>query len=710
MIGCWFCLALLAPPAWTGGWPRYTALVWQYRTPPPGEALARALALSGFGGIHLDNGVPDGLLSFAKDHGTPFYVDHAAGKGDLYLKPGEWQEFAKQYKQTRGLAERPNSLSDPATFARLQQRLEQNIPRARTGPVLAYAFDDEISTTSFTSPADVDWSPYARAEFARWLPIAYGTLAALNESWGTSYTAWDQAEPLPTDALRPCHGQPFPAWNLARWADHREFMDASFADLLARLTAVANELDPAHPAGFVGGQAPAAYGGYDYGRLTEAVQFMEAYDLGATNELLRSLFGPDKPHVQTFFASQDPVQDRWFLWYYFAHGNRGLIAWPAWGEQSWFAADGTPDPRVAALQPTLTELQGDLAPLLVGAAYGPAQVALYYSQPSLRVSWFMDIEPHGGSWVNRSSSLNNDNASDLWNRWAWVKLLEDLQIPYDFVTDRQVAAQGLDPGRYRAVILGRTLALSDAEAGSLQRYAAAGGMVLADYLPGVFDGHGKGRPTGALDELFGVARDPAVGVLDGRTVAEVNGELYQQPLAERLSYDGALRWQSDVLYERGLRATSGVAEGQAGGSATMVRHGRAAYLNLTPVPYVTARHHADGDRWRDRVGRLLASADVQPLAQVQVAGRPAVGVELLRWQAPGEVVYAVVANPLRQASIDGPGRMAVQLSAQPVELRLDFGRMVHGLRNLRTRQSFGDVTAVTDAWVSCEANLYAAQD
>lgn len=712
MIGCLAtALLLAAPPAWSEGWPAYAALLWQYKTPPPGEALARALRGSGFGGIHLDNGVNDALLNFAIDRRLPFYVDHAAGKGDLYLKPAEWQAFAQEYKQTRGLAARPNSLCDPATFERLKQRLEANIPKARRGPAVAYAFDDEISTTSFTSPADVDWSPHAQVEFRKWLALTYGAIAALNEQWGTAYTAWEQAEPLPTDEVRPQHRQPLSTWNLSRWADHREFMDASFADVLARLTKVANDLDPTRPAGFVGGQAPAVYGGYDYGRLAEAVQFMEAYDIGATNEILRSLFGPEhKPHVQTFFSSKNPVQDRWFLWYYFAHANRGLIAWPAWGEQSWFAADGTPDPRIAALQPTLTELQSRLGPLLTNADYGPAQVALYYSQPSLRVSWFMDIEPHGGSWVNRSSSLNNDNATDIWNRWAWVKLLEDLQIPYEFVTDRQVAGRGLDPQRYRAVILGRTLALSDEEATALRRFSEGGGTVIADYLPGVFDAHGKARSEGSLDELFGVRRDLDAGVLNGQTLAEVNGEHYQQPLAERLSYDGALRWQDDVAYERGLAAADGVSEGQAGPSAVMIRKGRAVYLNFTPLPYVLSRYEAGGQRWRERIGRILAAAGVRPLASVTVAGQPAVGVELLRWTTADAVIYAVVANPLRQASINGPGRMEALLSDQPQALRIDFGRTVHGLRNLRTGAMIGDREVLADDWVSCEANLYAAAD
>ncbi len=51
----------------------------------------------------------------------------------------------------------------------------------------------------------------------------------------------------------------------------------------------ANGLDPSVPGGFVGGQAPSAYGGYDYAKLAKKVQFVEAYDDGSAPEILRSL-------------------------------------------------------------------------------------------------------------------------------------------------------------------------------------------------------------------------------------------------------------------------------------------------------------------------------------------------------------------------------------------------------------------------------------
>ena len=63
--------------------------------------------------------------------------------------------------------------------------------------------------------------------------------------------------------------------------------------------------------------------------------------------------------------------------------------------------------------------------------------------------------------------------------------------------------------KYKVLILPATLCLSDAEAREIKKFCSAGGTVIADYLPGVWDQHGKGRADGGvLDEMFGVRHDP----------------------------------------------------------------------------------------------------------------------------------------------------------------------------------------------------------
>jgi hypothetical protein len=698
-----------------GRWRRFEVLVWQYKTPPPGPEAKRLYDSLNLHGLHLDNGFPDTLFQFVKENNYVYYVDHAAGKGDLYLNRAEWDAFAQQYRQDRRRPVRPRSLWDPALRARLKQRLRENITRARTGRVLAYAFDDEISVTSFTTPADVDWSPEGLARFRDWLKTEYDSLDHLNREWATNFPRWEAVEPVGVDDLLPLQARRFDRWNLAPWMDHRRFMDSAWAELLAELTREANLLDPTVPAGFVGGQAPAAYGGYDYARLAEAVQWMEAYDIGGTNEILRSFWGTARPRAQTYFLTENPAADRWFLWYYLVHGNRGVICWPESKSGPWFRA-GEARPDVRALADTFREVQGPVSERFASAAFEHDGIGLYYSHPSLQVSWFMDIQPHGRTWVNRSSSLNNDNATDLLNRTAWMKLLEDSGFQYNVVSYRDVARRGVEAlTGYRVLILPRTLALSDAEAAAIRAFVARGGTVIADYLPGVFDQHGRARARGALDEVFGVTRDPAAGVLDGNGIAEVNAERYQRPLGERVAYDGARRdRQGMVLYERSLRsagpaAAEEVVEGSAVGVASPFEQGTARYLNWTPLPYLWARAAAAGEAYRARLRQQLTrrgAAALLPRARVLAGGKELPLAERLFWRQGGRTYLCLVWNPLRMARVDAAGGLEGLPNGGPLPITLELRDPVGSLRNERTGAALGGGTRFADTWTPYEANIY----
>ncbi|MGD8237953.1 MAG: beta-galactosidase trimerization domain-containing protein [Armatimonadota bacterium] len=697
---------------WADKWSRFVILVWQYKTPPPGPEAKAAYKSVNLRGIHLDNRFSDALLNFARQNDYNYYVDHTAGKGYLYLRRDEWKTFSDAYKANRKRPVRPRCLRDPKVMQAMKDLIRGNVTRARTGPVVGYAFDDEISVTSFTNPADLCWSAACLAAFREWLKGQYGTIDRLNAEWDTRLASFDEAEPLHVDDLRSVHELPFDQWNLARWADHRSFMDTTFADVLADLTKYANSLDPSVPAGFVGGQAPSPYGGYDYAKLCEAVQWMEAYDIGCSNEIVRSFFGQSKPHVQTHFSAYHPNSDKWFLWYYLVHGNRGVICWPDRNGKPWFEG-GTARPEIRAMAGTYEELQGPLGQIFVNAELVHDGIAIYYSQPSIQVSWFMDIKPHGGTWVNRSSSLNSDNATDIINRWAWVKLLEDCGLQYEFVSHRDVADGQLANDEYGVLLLPRVLAMSDAEAATIRRFVENGGTVIADYLVGVFDEHGKARPKGALDDMFGVAHDFSKGVLDGEHIAEVNGERYNRPLQERLNHDGALRFDELVLYERGLRATTGNPVTQVGGAAAIVQNevgqGTALYGNLTPIAYLLARFGPGGDSYRRAFTAQMGQAGVKPRVRVFEGETELPNVERLIWQKDGQFYLCLIWNALRNSSIDGVGldRSVIDGPARTITVRLSGP--AQSIRNLRTGKSLGPGTEFQDTWLPCEANVYQVQ-
>jgi len=694
-------------------WDRFLILVWQYQTRAEDDlALYREAGLRGF---HIDRGAGRAAgVDFARREGLPYYVDHAADKGYLHLTDGTGKASVLRKKT---VLPRPFSLADPKTMDILKGHLAKNVAVTKQGPVVAYAFDDEVSLGSFTSPSEVDGSPPSVAGYREWLRKTYGRVEALNAVWGASYRDFAEAEPASFEAVRAAHmAPPLARWNLARWMDWRSYMDTQFADCLAVLARYTNALDPATPAGFVGGQQPAPYGGYDYAKLARAVQWVEAYDIGGTCEILRSLWRwpQRRPYVQTWFSTGDARRDAWFLWYYLVHGNRGVIAWPDKGG-SWFHYKGGGlAPFIRENADTIREVQGEVSrPLLdPDTRFDADPIALFYSHPSVQASWAMDASVHGASWPNRSSSLDNKCQTAGRNRVAWMKILEDAGYQYQVVTGDEVAAGALQKDGYRVLILGRAVALSAAEAAAIRRFAEAGGTVVADHLAGLLDAHGVGRAAGgALDDLFGLRRDEAKGYLDGRAIAEIDGERYAKPLLDRLNYAGALRHEGVVVYERGTQAAAGAqAAARVEGADVLIRRpvgkGRAVYLNLTPVAYndLAARTGALGEVWRRIAGGLLAEAGLAPRARVLAGGKPVPLAEMLFWRRGDTLWLAIVKNPPRDAAVDSAGSLEGTFG-EPAEVEIALARPVTAVRNLRTGERMPDGDRLRLTWKPWEALL-----
>lgn len=698
--------------AFDKAWDRYTVIVWRFKTPPVGPELKASLESAGIHAVHLDggkNGVSPETVKFLQETGFRGYLDHAAGKGYLHLVPPE----SNQVKAQREPVARPNCLSDPATMEAMKALIKKNVDAAKTTKVVGYAFDDEISLVSFTTPCDTCMSPYCLPKFRKALQAAYKTVDGLNEQWGTQYKSFDEVGIVGAEQTRLAnHPKPLNQWNLSGWGDSREFMDGVFADCLKELVKYTNGLDPTRPAGYVGSGGPTAYGGYDYEKVCQSIQWIEAYDIGGSDAILRSLM-PRNPRVQTWFDNGSVEKNKWFNWYYWAQGNRGQIIWPATNEVSPWFEPGKARPDIQALRPMLEETQGDhLGKMLVGAEYATDGVAVYLSQPSIRVSWFIDIIPHGETWINRASSYNNANDTAHWNRYGWMKLLDDCGFTYNFVTPGQVTSGGLM--KYKVLILGRALALSDGEAKAIRGFAQGGGTVIADQLCGVFDEHGKNRSgRGALDDLFGVTHNLEAGLMNGKVLYEVDAEKFgTDPIEQKVStaYEGAPKWKGLVAYERGLGVAEGAkATAEVDQVPVVVRKGKAVYLNLTPVAYTYERYTPKQTYWPDLIKGLLAEAGVQPRAEVinAQANEPELITQCLYWKVDGgKTALCLVKGLFRSAQINAAGQTQGNISNEPTKIRLVFANPVKGLKNERTGKVLGDGKEFEDTWVTCEANVY----
>ncbi|MCD6429857.1 MAG: beta-galactosidase trimerization domain-containing protein [Deltaproteobacteria bacterium] len=703
-------------------WQHFRVLIWPYRTDVQTDLpLYRHL---GLGGFQIDRGAgKHGQVKLAGVEQFPYYVGHVADKGILHLTG----ENAKKVTSRRTPLQRPFSLADPEVTKLLKHHLQQNITDVRSGPVLAYAFDDEISLGWFTNPADVDTSEASLAWFREWLQDVYGSIAALNNEWDETYNTFTEVVPVGFEKVRKrVSGKPLSNWNLAPWIDFRHFMDFQFAAVLAELTKAANRLDPRTPAGFVGGQAPGPWGGYDYALLSRAVQWVEAYDLLGTNELLRSWWNRERrPRMQTFFASGNPKRNSWFLWYYYLHGNQAVICWP----EGWFTKkDGCKviAPHILELEKTFRELQGSVGEIISDqqVVFDPDPIGIYYSHPSIQASWVMDAMVHGSTWSRRLSSIDNKNQSAGLLRNVWCKTLEDLGYQYDFISYLDVLEGQADLGRFRVIILPKTVCLSQKEVRALESFVRQGGILVADYLCGVMDEHGRGRKQGILDSFFGLVRDEMAGYLGGTGLSEIDGELWEQPYEDRFpAYRGASLYKGLPVFERGL---SGRRERQnekekaplrsaAPGLNCLIENklglGRTVYLNLTPLLYWSPKHRSGkyGDAWRHEVGRILQQAGLKPRVEISENNNSvqACMLESLWWRKDSRHFLGIIKNPIVRGSTDSLEKDETACSFDGVqsELSLRFQRPVH-LTNLRTGKKMGLGTTFTDSFRPWEGNLY----
>ena len=696
-------------------WKRHALLVWQRRTDVRKDApLYERVGLRGF---HIDHGAGKGeLVRLSREKNYPYYVDHAAGKGILHLTGDD----AERVRRTRDVVERPNSLADPRTIARLKETLRQNVAATKGGLVYAYAFDDEISLGRFNSPTEVDGHPRSVAWYRAWLEDRYGKIGALNRAWGSSYGSFGEVKPASFEDVRQGNRQPpLRRWNLSPWMEWRHFMDYQFAFVLGELTRHTNSLAPGIPAGFVGGQAPSAYGGYDYALLSRAVQWMEAYDINGTAEILRSFWSrPRRVRMQTYFTRDDFYRNSWLLWYRLAAGHQANIGWP----EGWFVTDpasGKREPS-AALQkvaPVIREVQGPLSEFLTDpdTELDTDPIGIYYSHPSIRAGWAMDAITHGKTWISRSSSLDGDNSASGYLRVSWCKLLEDLGYQSRYVSYLDLEEGRGDPLKdIKVMILPQVSCLSDKETAALRGFVERGGTLVADTLCGVLTRTGRGRPRGALDDLFGIARDESKGYLDGKTLVEIDAERSGRPLEERLhAYDGSLRHGDLIVYERGTRASGADSSKKAGGAGILIRrkHGRGStlYLNLTPTAYrhLSYRTGAIGKQWRDLMGTILRESGLAPRVVIREAGRSPALIEALLWEKGRSVCLALVKNYSYQANVFGQGRVEGQ-AGRPregeIEVTLDFP--VRSIKNLRSGRSLGNTRSFKDRFKPWEANLY----
>ncbi len=486
-------------------WWDYQIIMWQNQTPAAWAALKR-LGITG-GMLSADHRSEGGTYMVAAltpllDQDLRFYLENIAT--DFYSpyhlwsgeRPVDWRFLAvealhRQKPDDLTAFIREPSLSDPEWLAKVNARLIRDVRALRDYRPLYYSLGDETGIAELTKSWDFDFSPQSLAAMRDWVTRRYGSLAALNEQWGTHFSGWDQVMPMTTRQAVQVSDE-----NFSAWADFKEWMDVAFARALASGSAAIHAADPDALSAIEGGQIP-GWGGYDYSRLAHSVDLIEPYDFDVDIEILRS-FNPRLVLLTTLAQTGPDATYR--TWREFLRGTRGLILWDSKNEFA--AADGSLGERGQRATPSFSAIRGGLGALLINSRRRTDPVAVLYSQPSMRIEWLLDRRARGETDDDEAAGAEQLGAGQRISSRNFVRAMEHIGLEPRFISTRDLEQGDLRAHGYRVLMLPHTVALSPVSANEIRDFVARGGVVVADGEPGQFDEHGRRTRPEALADIF----------------------------------------------------------------------------------------------------------------------------------------------------------------------------------------------------------------
>jgi glycosyl hydrolase family 42 (putative beta-galactosidase) len=541
---------------------------------------------------------------------------------------------------------------------------------------------------------DYCFCPHTLRAFREWLKAQYGSLDALNREWGSSFAGWDAVVPQDTYEAKAAEqaalasGKPV---NYAPWADHKAYMDASFAAAIDRLRQMLHEVDPGTPVGITGTTMPAAWGGYDLWRLATSVDLIEPYDAGTSREILASFLKSGTPVMSTVFGS-DFERIRRGLWWRLLAGDRGVVIWDDESSRVMNATgkDLAVTERGRELRPILAEIQA-MAPKLSGLRPEDDRIAIHYSQASVRAHWMFDSREDGKKWPRRLASYEQANSRLARLRDSFVRLVEDSGFTATFVSYEQVENDELLKGGYRVLILPQSVAMSGRESERIRAFVKAGGTVIADSLAGMMDEHGKWLPKGQLDDLFGIEYKSGQWHPAG-----AGGEFSVKAAADPL-----------IGFDRDLIVKGADFQRTASGAPVIVMKktgaGNAVYLNLDMRNYWSARLKGGaGENYLDLMQRLLAAAGLRaPIAATDAATHaPVRGLRVFRYTRQDSRYVALMRSPELELSALGRPELSNAEFEKPARIHVVFPREAK-ITDMRENHDFAVTSAIDvnlDAW------------
>lgn len=485
------------------------------------------------------------------------------------------------------------------------------VPSRQHG-VFAYSLGDENDTLGCCL------SPHCLKAYRQYLQETYGTLDALNKSWGTAWKQWDDIGLSKPDDNEETTARE--QGNYPRWFDRQAFKSYNYVKYCEKYAAAFDAIDPQAKTGFEGAGGFAR--GDDLDLIVRRLKFWSPYP-GTADEVIRSIAPRAMPRANWMGYTKDADSLLAKYWRMVTRGS-DAVWWWRWdcigAFHGWLAPDLRPYPAVKEILEDTQCVRDGLGDLLLQSQMQDDRIALLYSYPSVFAHKLADGSSFGGY---ESAHL------------AIHQTLRDQGLQFRYVTDRMLRLGEFDAAHFKLLILPRTEAIGDREAQVIRKFVANGGTLLADVRPGLYDDHCKPRAQGVLDDLFGITRAAASRAKTVRQVTTA-GPQRQSVLAHVVADPGVKVSAADAVTKLAS------AEALPLCIARPVGKGKAVLLNFAagslPKPGAGETPEAAAEFFRT----LWAECGVRPALTVRDAsGKRIPNVEVIRWTNGSQQIVAL---------------------------------------------------------------------
>ncbi len=547
-------------------------------------------------------------------------------------------------------------LTDPKHLASWTAGLADRAAGAAAFGPPAYTLGDENYLVH--DHVDVCTSPTCLAAFRAELEKRYGSLDALNAAWGTAFAGWADVVPATFDEVKdqPTH------W--PRWADHRMYMDRVLTQAHAIGREAIRRADPGARVGFDGVFDLNSWHGYDFYQLCRACDLVQVYACRPPQlEYLRSWKQPDAI-VGAWYndtGNEDEVSAKRLGWDLLLHGFNSSWYWTSYNTgPALLFPDLRATPQFVWMQESHAEIMGGIGKLLLHVRREHDGIAIHYGQASV----------HAGTLTGRSHSRAQQ---------GFIRLVEDLGLQFDMLSYEQIEQGQL--GKYKALLMPASTAVSPAEAEAVRQFVEAGGLVIADTAPGILDDHCRLAQPALLDGVFGVASNGLPAKAGGQPIrVEAEGlrvELPMPAFAGNVQSVGAKPWAV-------AGTTPAVLVQRAG-------NGWAVLLNTAIEPYESLHTAGDTRATRQLAARLLDLVGIRPHLRISSDEGDVAACEVVRFtDAENEKIQYVSIVPDHRAVGGRPQNVTVHFPQAAWLYDIRAGKALGHVQTVQTALSPGD--------------------